>query len=463
MPQARITRSTVEKLEAHGGKQVKYFDTKMTGFGVRVSGKNTRTYFVQCRVRDRVLPNGKPLEIYESIGRTDVVDFETAYNRAKKIIFDASHGICPADHRAEREKRQAEKLAAAAAEAKRDITLREMFREYVETRKKLKASTIELYEKDFNRYASDWMDRPLRSLDGAEIVQRHAEIGRLSPSRADGVMRVVRAVCNHALKMHDGVIIKRNPVATLSAVNGWYRVERKKHYIRPEELTAWVPAVLNLRYDTSQDFLLMLLFQGTRLQETAQLRWSDINLEAGYAIFRETKTGVPLEVPLSRFIVDRLKKRITLYYDGPDSFVFPSDSASGHVEGARAALESVQLVTGIRTSHHDLRRSFLSYCEELDISLFARKRLVNHALPQDVTEGYTMFSLSRLRAHVERIAEFILGHAGIAYPQDPPALVTTEQAEMIAASPFWESLSESQRRAFLAMLGSTATDPSSGA
>lgn len=459
MPQARITRSTVEKLDAIPGKQVKYFDTKMTGFGVRVSSQNTRTYFVQCRVKDRALPSGKPMEIYESIGRTDVVDFETAFNRAKQILFDAAHGITPDDHRIQRAKTEAEKQAAILEEAKKDITVREMFREYVETRKKLKESTIELYEEDFNRYIPDWMDCPLRSIDGAAIVQKHAEIGKLSPSRADGVMRVMRAVFNHALKMHEGVV-QKNPVATLSAVNGWYKVERKQNYIRPEDLKKWVPAVLNLGHDTSQDFILMLLFHGTRLQETAQLRWSDINLEVGYAIFRETKTGVPLEVPLSRFIIERLQKRTTLYFDGPNSYIFPSHSQSGHVEGARSALESVRLATGIKVSHHDLRRSFISYCEELDISLFTRKRLANHALPQDVTEGYTIFSLEKLRTHVERIAEFILSHSGIPYQREEPPLVTADQAEMISKSAFWESLSKNQREAFLNMLRTKTTDPS---
>jgi len=63
MPKARITRTSVDKLEAIPGKQIAYFDTRITGFGVKVN-QNSRTYFVQCRVKDRRDAKGNRLEIY---------------------------------------------------------------------------------------------------------------------------------------------------------------------------------------------------------------------------------------------------------------------------------------------------------------------------------------------------------------------------------------------------------------
>lgn len=196
-------------------------------------------------------------------------------------------------------------------------------------------------------------------------------------------------------------------------INGWYKVPRRETYIKPGELCSWIPAALQLGYDTSSDFLLLMLFQGSRKTETATLRWKDINLDAGTAVFRETKTGVALEVPLSRFIIERLEKRKPFYCDGPDSYVFPSYGKTGHIVDARTALSAIHSKSGVMATHHDLRRSFITYCEELEITLFSRKRLANHAIPLDVTEGYTFFNMEKLRAIIERIAEFILTNAGL--------------------------------------------------
>lgn len=442
MPTTRITRTSVDKLEAVPGKQIKYYDSKLAGFGVLVSGES-RTYFARCRVKGQKNSKGRPLEIYESIGRTDIIGYEKAIDKAKAILENATDGISPDDIRRQNEDLEAEKIVKAKDEKRKDITLQDMLTEYIITRKKLKASTSELYQEDVDRYMSDWKDLPLRSIDGNMIVEKHAEIGIKSKARADGVMRVVRALFNHAMHMYDDVVIK-NPVKKLSAVNGWYNVKRKESYIKPADLGFWLPAVLKLGYDTSQDFLLLLLFQGARKTETATLRWKDINLVDGTAVFRETKTGIVLEVPLSKFIVDRLKSRMGYYYNGPESFVFPSYGTTGHIVDARSALEAARLSSGVKTSHHDLRRSFISYCEELEINIFSRKRLANHAIPLDVTEGYTQFNIEKLRVVIEKIAAFILEHAGIPY-------ATTPSEEMVKAD-VWRELTDEQRVAIMAIL-----------
>lgn len=449
MPKARITRSSIDKLE-YNGKQVEYFDTKLTGFGVRVN-QTGKSYFVQCRVKDRKNHKGKQLEIKETIGRTDIVDYEKAYNKAKSIIDDAGEGITPDDIRAQKEDLEAEKINAAINEVRKDITLQQIFNEYIVTRKKLKASSVEAYQEDIDRYISDWKDSPIRSIDGNMIVARHSLIGRRSKARADGTMRVVRALFNHAMHMYDDIIFK-NPVAKLSAVNAWYNVARKESYIKPNDLSKWLPAALQLGYDTSQDFLFLMLFQGSRKTETSELRWKDVKLDIGTAVFRETKTGIVLEVPLSRFIIDRLTERKKYYYNGPESFVFPSYGKTGHIVDARSALKVIQEATGVASSHHDLRRSFISYCEELEIGIFSRKRLANHAIPLDVTEGYTLFNMEKLRAVIEQIAAFILEHAEMPYQSKSIPPLSDDQLKTIVGSDFWNGLNGEQRTAFIEMM-----------
>ena len=54
----------------------------------------------------------------------------------------------------------------------------------------------------------------------------------------------------------------------------------------------------------------------------------------------------------------------------------------------------------------DLRRTFITIAESLDIPAYALKRLLNHKDPNDVTEGYIVSDVNRLREPMQRITDF---------------------------------------------------------
>ncbi|HEY8095886.1 MAG TPA: hypothetical protein VIE65_07280, partial [Methylobacter sp.] len=63
---------------------------------------------------------------------------------------------------------------------------------------------------------------------------------------------------------------------------------------------------------------------------------------------------------------------------------------------------------------HDLRRSFVTIAESLDISAYTVKALVNHkSNNNDVTSGYIQLTTERLRKPMQSITDFILKSAGI--------------------------------------------------
>lgn len=53
---------------------------------------------------------------------------------------------------------------------------------------------------------------------------------------------------------------------------------------------------------------------------------------------------------------------------------------------------------------HDLRRTFITTAERLDIAAYALKRLVNHKSGNDVKSGYVVMDTEWLREPMERIA-----------------------------------------------------------
>jgi integrase len=192
----------------------------------------------------------------------------------------------------------------------------------------------------------------------------------------------------------------------------------------------------------------MLLLTGARAKETSLLKWSDYHAEAGLVYFADTKTGKPLEIPLCKYLLDMLENRRIYFYEGDDSkYIFSSYSGKGRIKSVRTGLKVVEDKSGIRTTLHDLRRSYLTYCENLDISSYTRKRLVNHSIPTDVTEKYTQFSIDRLKTVVESVAEYILINAGV-MEQKPQAVLSDKQKIQIQSTAFWKSLSKRQQQLF---------------
>ena len=64
--------------------------------------------------------------------------------------------------------------------------------------------------------------------------------------------------------------------------------------------------------------------------------------------------------------------------------------------------------SGVFFTMHDLRRTFITIAESLDIPAYSLKQLLNHRSGNDVTSGYTVITPERLRVPVERIAQRIL-------------------------------------------------------
>ena len=57
---------------------------------------------------------------------------------------------------------------------------------------------------------------------------------------------------------------------------------------------------------------------------------------------------------------------------------------------------------------HDLRRTFITTAESLDIPAYALKRLLNHKMNHDVTAGYIIMDVDRLRKPMQKITDYLL-------------------------------------------------------
>jgi hypothetical protein len=84
-------------------------------------------------------------------------------------------------------------------------------------------------------------------------------------------------------------------------------------------------------------------------------------------------------------------------------WVFPAFSKSGHVEEPREKID------GVAYTIHDLRRTFITVAESLDISPLVIGALVNHRQPTgSTTAGYVAMETERLRAPMQKVNERLL-------------------------------------------------------
>lgn len=385
MPKLKFTKTAIDALPFTQRGQVLYRDADLPGFYLIV-GSGAKTFAAQKDIRGR--------SVRYTIGKYGHLTPEEARKIARDKLYLMSLGMNP------NEQDQGNRA--------KTMTLDMLLESYLNARKNLKPRTQEDYRYIFKRYLCEWRGRIITDITKEMIGSRHAQIALLNgPYTANKVMRVLRALLNYAEATFD--IEQRNPVTYLTHVKGWYKEKRRRTYIKSHDLKDWWCAVHKLENDTYRDFLLLLLFTGLRRSEAQRLRWSDIDFKEKSLLIPDTKNGDSLTLPLSTFLSALLEARRLRY--GNYEYVFPGPGEDGHLVEPKKGIYKVIQDCGVCFTCHDLRRTFITIAESLDISSYALKRLINHRVT-DVTGGYIIVDVERLREPVEKIARFIVEKAG---------------------------------------------------
>ena len=90
------------------------------------------------------------------------------------------------------------------------------------------------------------------------------------------------------------------------------------------------------------------------------------------------------------------------------------------ISNFRDVTRYIEKRSNLHITPHDLRRTFATVAERLDIPAYALKRLLNHKQSSDVTSGYLVIDVERLRKPMEKITDFVLKAAG---ERDTPTLL----------------------------------------
>ncbi|MDC8445748.1 MAG: tyrosine-type recombinase/integrase [Nitrosomonas sp.] len=161
--------------------------------------------------------------------------------------------------------------------------------------------------------------------------------------------------------------------------------------------------------ETIRDYLLLVLFTGLRREEAARMTWNNVDLKARTLKVTDTKNHQDHTLPLSDFLFDLLQQRKN---NAINEYVFQRANGTGYISEQRKQIIKIIKESGIRFTIHDLRRTFVTIAESLDISAYAVKRLVNHKMSSDITAGYIVTDVERLRQPMQKITDYMLKCAG---------------------------------------------------
>lgn len=130
------------------------------------------------------------------------------------------------------------------------------------------------------------------------------------------------------------------------------------------------------------------------------------------------KSGDDFLLPLCNeaiSIIERMKER----HGGNSDFVFPNATgSSGAAIGVPVWLEKVRKKSGVYFRSHDLRGTFMTIGEAIDVPLNVIKQLVDHGQKvSDVTVLYLDTEVETLRLKLNKITDFILEEVGEKKPE----------------------------------------------
>jgi len=468
VPVIHITKTNVERLDKPTEGRVDYFDDTLRGFGVRVS-PTVKTYFTMRRVHGKLvrakIDTADKITAEKARRQAEGMLSDMGKgNDPNEVKRQAKQRAEETQHLDEEKERQAVTLADALAaflekrklKPKTVAIYQQLFDLHLSDWLKLPVGeiTASMVNQRHSGIAANKRKRPaLRKViapgkaDARRTIEKdEGPEPKRREASADGTMRVLRAVLNYTFgDDEEAGIVRVNPVRTLSRKKSWYKVPRRRTLIKNSDLPAWSKGVMAMENDVARDFLLFILHTGLRRNEAATLKWSQVDFEEASFTITDTKNKEPHTLPLSdyldkllagrkeglkvelevaqeaqaaaRITLDTLTakqrqtitNRVALAESRLTSpYVFPGEGVTGHIVEPKRAIDTVTETTGIIFSCHDLRRTFATIAESLDLSGYTVKALLNHKQQTgDVTGGYIILNVDRLREPMQKITNAI--------------------------------------------------------
>ena len=378
-----ISKRTVEALKV--GKDTVFWDSELSGFGVRVYPSGSKYYVVQTRA------GGKAAKRV-TVGRHGIVTAEEARRRAALIIARIKAGEEPAP----------EPLEVTLADSP---TVGDLARVYLDEHVavRCKPKTAATYRLIVDKHLLPPLGKtPALAIDHARVTELHHSL-RATPVMANQVVGTLSRIWNSA--ENRSLVPEASNPCRLVVKN---RERRRERFLSEEEfrrlgrLLAEAETCKGVSVHAVAAIRLLLL-TGCRRNEILTMRWRDVDLEARELNLVDSKTGART-VPLSPEAVDVLLNIPRV--DG-NPYVIPGKIRGRHLRNLNDPWNLIRKRAGIEDMRlHDCRHSFASRALALGEGLPMIGRLLGHARVE-TTARYAHLARDSVRESAIRISDSI--------------------------------------------------------
>lgn len=424
MATARLTKTLVAALAARDKTYIEW-DADLPGFGLRVTPNGAKAWIVEYRAGGggRRAPSRRM-----TVGSVAALSADKARNAARDVLAAVRLGADPAKDR------------QTAREAP---TVKELFemrlaggwpsaRGSNHHKRKPKASTVALYDLYFRVHILPALgSKRAQDVIGADVAKLHTDIGSEKPVTANRVVKTLSGFFSWVIS--DQKIRMENPAKGIDL----FRERGRERFLSNEELarlgdalreaeTKGLPHLVDEakkakharktenRFTKIDPFataaIRLLIFTGARLREILHLRWDCVDLERGFLMLDDSKTGrkpIILNAPAMQILTDLPRVGV---------FVVAGKSAGEKDEHPRtdlhrpwSALTKRAKLNGLRI--HDLRHTHASVGAGASLGLPIIGRLLGHRHPE-TTAKYAHLANDPLRRASEQIGSNIAAALG---------------------------------------------------
>jgi integrase len=346
-----------------------YFqDTQEKGLSVSITSNGVITFFVRKRV------NGKDERIL--LGHFPELSVENARKKALSVKADVAKGIDPNE-----EKKR----------LKAQITLGEMFHEFMERYSKKRKKTWEADEREVKRFLSHLFHRKACQISKIEILELHEKIGHESGIyQANRLLERVRAIYNKAIEWGwNG----NNPTHGIKK----FKEKSRQRFLRKDELPRFFQALAAEPNEAIRDYIILSLLTGARKSNVLAMRWEEVNFSLAEWHIKETKNGESHVIPLTGSAIDILKERRAC---SQSPFVFPGKGKTGHLLDPKKSWKRILQQADIADLRiHDLRRTLGSWMGAVG----ATTAIIGKTLAHKSVEATKVYE----RIDIDPVREFI--------------------------------------------------------
>ena len=390
MPKLKLTKNNIDKLSFAPNGQIDYWDTEVSGFGLRV-GKESKTFMVKA---DTKIPGAnsskKPYKtVKEMIGRYGVWTPEQARTEAAERIKKIKAGI------------------PTTETAPVILTLSEMADRYLKDNTRSVGTQkrySELFKTGVFREWGKLQIDEASEITPAVILEVFTQISKDNGLFAAKLsFQRLQAVLNYARILYPN-LVEKNPVRVIGDAKLWPKTNVRTDCLKGDDFKQFYEGLVKYN-EVTRDAVLTCLYTGMRNVETASLQWRNVDMEKELLLIPITKNGKPLNVPLSRQVMEILKRRQAAA-DGSE-YVFPAQWRFNKQPYVVLTATVLRTNTGLNISIHGLRRSFATVGEKLKIRRQDIDLLINHHDKSVTGEHYSCTDLDDLRQPLQTICNEI--------------------------------------------------------